>query len=111
MAARAPPTWRMLTAPVSLDLEEIRAAQAKLGRLTERELRTLVWVVIAIALWLTNGFTGLDIGWITLLIAMLMSMPVVGGVLEPKDWATVPTSSSWQGWRSERTAALAAHTG
>ena len=64
------------SAPVSLDLEEIRAAQAKLGRLTERELRTLVWVVIAIALWLTNGFTGLDIGWITLLIAMLMSMPV-----------------------------------
>ena len=78
------------SAPVSLDLEEIRAAQAKLGRLTERELRTLVWVVIAIALWLTNGFTGLDIGWITLLIAMLMSMPVVGGVLEPKDWGEVP---------------------
>ncbi len=78
------------SAPVALDLEEIRAAQAKLGRLTERELRTLVWVVIAIALWLTNGFTGLDIGWITLLIAMLMSMPVVGGVLEAKDWGEVP---------------------
>lgn len=78
------------SAPVALDLEEIRAAQAKLGRLTERELRTLVWVVAAIALWLTNGFTGLDIGWITLLIAMLMSMPVVGGVLEAKDWGEVP---------------------
>ena len=78
------------SAPVALDLEEIRAAQAKLGRLTERELRTLVWVVIAIALWLTNGFTGLDIGWITLLIAMLMSTPVVGGVLEAKDWGEVP---------------------
>lgn len=78
------------SAQVKLDLEEIRAAQAKLGRLTERELRTLVWVVAAIALWLTNGFTGLDIGWITLLIAMLMSMPVVGGVLEAKDWGEVP---------------------
>lgn len=78
------------SAQVKLDLEEIRAAQAKLGRLTERELRTLVWVVAAIALWLTNGFTGLDIGWITLLIAMLMSMPVVGGILEAKDWGEVP---------------------
>lgn len=78
------------SAPVKLELEEIRAAQAKLGRLTERELRTLIWVIIAIALWLTNGITGLDIGWITLLIAMLMSMPVVGGVLEAKDWGEVP---------------------
>ena len=78
------------SAPVTLDLDEIRAAQAKLGRLTERELRTLIWVLAAIALWLTNGVTGLDIGWITLLIAMLMSMPVVGGVLEAKDWGEVP---------------------
>lgn len=78
------------SAPVALDLDEIRAAQAGLGRLTERELRTLIWVLAAIALWLTNGVTGLDIGWITLLIAMLMSMPVVGGVLEAKDWGEVP---------------------
>lgn len=78
------------SAPVTLDLDEIRAAQARLGRLTERELRTLIWVLAAIALWLTNGVTGLDIGWITLLIAMLMSMPVVGGVLEAKDWGVVP---------------------
>lgn len=78
------------SAPVALDLDEIRAAQARLGRLTERELRTLIWVLAAIALWLTNGVTGLDIGWITLLIAMLMSMPVVGGVLEAKDWGEVP---------------------
>lgn len=78
------------SAPVTLDLDKIRAAQAKLGRMTEKEIRTLVWIVIAIVLWLTNGVTGLDIGWITLLIAMLMSMPVVGGVLEAGDWKEVP---------------------
>lgn len=78
------------SAPVVLDLEEIRTAQAKLGRMTEKEIRTLVWMILAIALWLTNGVTGLDIGWITLMIAMLMSMPAVGGVLEAEDWREVP---------------------
>lgn len=78
------------SAPVALNLDEIRAAQAGLGRMTETEIRTLVWVLIAIVLWLTNGITGLDIGWVTLMIAMLMSMPVVGGVLEAGDWKEVP---------------------
>ena len=55
-----------------------------------REKRTLVWMIIAIVLWLTNGITGLDTGWITLSIAMLMSLPVVGEVLGPKDWGEVP---------------------
>jgi di/tricarboxylate transporter len=78
------------TAPVTIDLDAVRQAQAKLGKLSEKEIRTLVWVSIAVALWLTNGLTGLDIGWATLLVAMLMSLPVVGEVLQPKDWGEVP---------------------
>ncbi|WP_209343289.1 SLC13 family permease [Flavonifractor sp. AGMB03687] len=78
------------SAPVSLDLEQIKEAQAALGKMSQREIRALVWVLIAVVLWLTNGITGLDIGWITLLVAMLMSLPVVGEVLGPKDWAEVP---------------------
>lgn len=78
------------SAPVVLDLDQIKAAQAALGGMSRREIRTLVWVVIAVALWLTNGITGLDIGWVTLLIAMLMSLPAVGEVLGPKDWGEVP---------------------
>lgn len=75
---------------VTLDLEQVRLAQAKLGRMKQREIRTLVWVLVAVALWVTNGITGLDIGWITMLVAMGMSMPVVGEVLQPKDWGEVP---------------------
>ena len=78
------------SAPVTIDLEQIRSAQAALGRMSRREIRTLIWIVLAVVLWLTNGITGLDIGWITLLIAMLMSLPVVGEVLEPRDWMEVP---------------------
>lgn len=78
------------SAPVTIDLDEVRAAKARLGKMSEREIRTLVWITIAVLLWLTNGITGLDIGWITLLVAMLMSMPLVGGVLQARDWAEVP---------------------
>lgn len=76
--------------PVSVDLDRVRAAQAKLGKLSEREIRTLLWICAAVVLWITNGITGLDIGWITLLIPMAMSLPVIGDVLEPKDWGEVP---------------------
>lgn len=76
--------------PVVVDLDGVRAAQAKLGELSEREIRTLIWICVAVILWVTNGFTGLDIGWITLLVAMAMSLPVIGEVLEPKDWGEVP---------------------
>ena len=69
------------SAPVVLDLDRIREARNQLGPMGEREIRALVWILIAVALWLTNGITGLDIGWITLLVAMLMSLPVVGEVL------------------------------
>jgi di/tricarboxylate transporter len=73
------------SAPVTINMDEVKAAQAKLGKMGKREKRTLVWVVIAVVLWLTNGITGLDIGWITLFVAMAMSVPVVGEVLQPKD--------------------------
>lgn len=78
------------SAPVHLDPAEIRLAQKALGPISRLEIRTLIWVGVAVALWMTNGVTGLDIGWITLLVAMLMSMPVVGEVLGPKDWGEVP---------------------
>lgn len=78
------------TKPVEIDFEEVRKAQAALGKMSEKEKRTLIWIIIAIVLWMTNGITGLDIGWITLGVAMCMSMPIIGEVLTPKDWGEVP---------------------
>jgi len=78
------------SAPVTINLDEIHAARAKLGKMSEREIRALIWIIIAVVLWLTNGITGLDVGWITLIVAMAMSLPVVGEVLQPKDWSEVP---------------------
>jgi len=77
-------------AAVSIDMKEIRASQAALGKMNEKEIRTAVWVCIAIFLWLTNGITGLDVGWVTFGVALMMSMPLIGRILTPADWGNVP---------------------
>ena len=78
------------SAVVNIDKNEIRQKLAALGKLSNIEIRTIVWLVIAIVLWLTDSLHGIDIGWVTLIVAMLMSFPVIGGVLTPKNWGEVP---------------------
>lgn len=69
------------------DREEVLAKQAALGKLSEKEIRTIVWLVIAIALWLT--VSGDYLAWVTLVIGVLMAMPVIGEVLTPASWSSV----------------------
>ena len=69
------------------DREEVLAKQAALGELSEKEIRTIVWLVIAIALWLT--VSGDYLAWVTLVIGVLMAMPVIGEVLTPASWGSV----------------------
>lgn len=70
--------------------EEVLQKQAALGKMTKKEIRVIVWLVIAIVLWLS--VSGDYIGWITLLIGLSMSLPLVGEVLTPASWATVPVN-------------------
>jgi len=74
---------------ISIDKKDIENKLSHLGTLSKTEKLTIVWLVIAVALWMTDFIHGINIGWITLLIAMLMSFPV-GGVLKKNDWASVP---------------------
>ena len=75
---------------VKINKEEIKEKLNLLGPLTSKEKRTMVWLAIAVVLWLTDSIHGIDIGWITLLIAMLMGFPTIGEILEPKQWGEVP---------------------
>jgi len=75
---------------IKINKADIQSKLNALGTLSKIEKRTIVWLFIAIVLWLTDSIHGINIGWITILIAMLMSFPVIGGVLEPKNWADVP---------------------
>ncbi|WP_251898477.1 SLC13 family permease [Lactiplantibacillus paraplantarum] len=71
---------------VHIDVEALKQQQAQLGGMTGKEVRTIIWLIIAIALWLTSGITGLDVGWLTLIVALMMSLPVVGGITGMNNW-------------------------
>ena len=73
------------------DREQIVAKQAALGKLSVKEIRTVVWLVIAIALWLT--VSGDYIGWVTLAIGVALAMPIIGEVLTPASWNAVDIKS------------------
>lgn len=76
--------------PVNIDMEVLKKKQQSLGKMSGNEKRVIVWLIIAITLWLTSSMTGINVGWITLGVAVLMSMPVVGEVLTADSWSGVP---------------------
>ncbi|MGD9569264.1 MAG: SLC13 family permease [Sedimentibacter sp.] len=78
------------TKEVIINKEEMKEKLNALGPVSSKEKRTIIWLSIAVVLWMTDSIHGINIGWITLLIAMLMSFPVVGEVLTPKQWSEVP---------------------
>lgn len=78
------------TQEVHINKEEIRKKLTDLGPMSGKEKRAAFWVGLAIILWMTDTIHGIDIGWVTLFIAMAMAMPVVGGILGPQSWNGVP---------------------
>lgn len=75
---------------VKLNKDEINDKLINLGKLTPIEKRTLTWLIIAVIFWMTDFIHGIEIGWVTFLLAMLMSLPLIGEVLSPKQWQDVP---------------------
>ena len=75
---------------IKINKEEIKEKLYLLGPISGKEKRTVVWLGIAVVLWLTDSIHGIDIGWITLLIAMLMSFPAIGEILDARQWGEVP---------------------
>lgn len=78
------------TQEVNINKEAIKAKIDGLGKMTNVEKRTAIWLCIAVVLWLTDFVHGIHLGWVTLIVAMLMAMPVIGGCLKPSDWSQVP---------------------
>lgn len=81
------------TKEVAVNKEEIIAKLEQMGPMSSKEKRTAVWVVLAIILWMTDTIHGIDIGWVTLFIAMGMAMPTIGDVLTPQSWSGVPVQT------------------
>ncbi|MCI8840156.1 MAG: SLC13 family permease [Oscillospiraceae bacterium] len=76
--------------PVLVDKQSARQRLAAMGKLGRQELRAIIWLSAAVVLWATDSIHGIDIGWVTLIIAMLMSMPLVGELLPAQAWSEVP---------------------
>ncbi|MCL1995858.1 MAG: anion permease [Defluviitaleaceae bacterium] len=75
---------------VEIDKQAIKTRLAEMGTLTAKEIRVIVWLAITILAWMTDIWHGIDIGWITLFLTMLMGMPIIGEVVGAKQWSEVP---------------------
>lgn len=54
------------------------AEVGKLGPLSRLELKTIVWLVVAVALWATGGMTHIPAGFVAILVAAGMMLPGIG---------------------------------
>ncbi len=78
------------TKEITINKEDMREKLAAMGPMSMKEKRTAFWVALAIILWMTDTIHGVDIGWVTLFIAVAMSLPIVGEILTPASWGGVP---------------------
>ena len=75
---------------IQVDKSVMKQKLADMGKLSPKEIRVLIWLSIAIIVWLTDSWHGIDIGWATLAITMLMGFPVIGEVVDAQQWNDVP---------------------
>lgn len=72
-----------------IDQEQFKSEAASLGPMTGKEKHLVFWLLVAMLLWLTGSITGLDAGWVTAVIAVILSLPVIGGVLDGKSLKSI----------------------
>lgn len=79
--------------PFELDREAIAERLRAMGPISLREKKTAIWLSAAILIWLTDGIHGINVAWTTMGIAMLMSVPVIGGLTDKDSWKAVPVDT------------------
>jgi len=75
---------------VEINKKKIGQKLLDLGMMSAEEQRTVFWLIAAVVLWMTDSFHGVELGWITLTIAVMMSLPLSGDILKKEDWNQVP---------------------
>jgi di/tricarboxylate transporter len=73
----------------AIDKSMLQKELDSLGAMTTKEKKTAFWVVVAIILWATSQVTKIDPGWTACLIAVALTFPVIGDVLDAKAWKSV----------------------
>jgi di/tricarboxylate transporter len=77
------------TAPVVVKKDEIRKRLQDLGGMTRSEKVVLFWIGLAIIVWATDFIHHINPAWVAIACAIVLSLPKIGDVLKPPDWAKV----------------------
>lgn len=74
-----------------LDKDGIAKLLEEMGPLAGKELRCLIWILIAVFFWITGGGLVHNVhpAWVAVLVACFMATPVIGDVLGPGSWGDV----------------------
>lgn len=75
---------------IKINKDKIGQKLLDLGMPSTEEQKTIFWLVIAVVLWMTDSLHGVELGWLTLTIAVMMSLPLTGDILQKEDWNQVP---------------------
>lgn len=75
---------------ININKIAIKEKLEALGSLNTLEKKTIFWLLVAIILWTTDSIHGISLGWVTIFIAVLMSLPTIGGLLNNETWKLVP---------------------
>lgn len=75
-----------------IDPELFRARTKEMGKLSGKEIKTIVWIVILIVFWMTDSLHGIDTSFGTVIAVMLMTFPGIGNLITFDDWKSIPIS-------------------
>lgn len=76
------------TGPVKIDRAALLQEQQKLGPMRRDEIATLIWVLAALLLWMTDFIHHVDPAWVSLGVVVGLSLPKLGDILDAKDIST-----------------------
>jgi anion transporter len=77
------------TAAVIVKKDDIRIRLQELGKMTHSEKVVTFWIGLAILVWATDFIHHINPAWVAISCAIVLSLPVIGDVLKPPDWAKV----------------------
>lgn len=77
----------------AIDKTAVAQQLEALGPLSFIEKKVIFWILLAIVLWVTDTVHGVHIGWVTLGVALAMSLPTIGDILKPAQWSQVPIAT------------------
>ena len=73
---------------LDIDFGDLRAELNNMGKISGLEKRTIVAIVLAVLLWCTDMLHGINPGWVMVIAALILALPVVE-VLVTESWTQV----------------------